>query len=450
MKYRFRGLLTNDGWIQNASVNVDEEGIIKSIIENDDSGEFVNGLALPGFQNAHSHAFQYAMAGIAEIHPAARAADDFWSWRNAMYDIALTISPSALYEVATVLYRQMLRHGYTSVAEFHYLHHDPNGNPYANISEMGEQLLAAAHEVGIKITLIPMFYQRGGFGKPAESGQRRFISENAEAYNRLLQATRDSVRNYPDARMGMGVHSLRAVDGDLIQEIFNNADPDLPLHIHISEQKKEVAECMAFYGRRPVEWLLENCNVNENVHLVHATHLSDDEVTGITQSGAHVVLCPSTEGNLGDGLFRFHDFKQAGGKWSIGTDSHIGLNPFEELRLLDYGQRLTTHSRNTFVLDGNPDSGRNAIDMALLSGRRAMGWKENEYFRIGNPLDAVVINAETPLLSGSVPGQWCSTIVYTSDASDVVGTLVNGRWSYRIGSHPDESTAIAVFQKLRK
>ncbi|MCA6075159.1 formimidoylglutamate deiminase [Fulvivirga sedimenti] len=452
MKYQFKALLTNHGWMENATITVDENGLIKSIATDEDkeSNEGVNGLALPGFQNAHSHAFQYAMAGLAEVHPHHKSADDFWSWRNTMYEIALSISPDTLFEVALLLYRQMLRHGYTSVAEFHYLHHDPTGEPYSNLAEMGERLAAAAGQAGIKITLIPMFYQRGGFGKPAEKNQRRFISRDLDTYMKLLDASRSVIKQYAGATLGMGVHSLRAVDGDLIRECFQLRQNGIPFHIHIAEQLKEVSECEAFYGRRPVEWFLESCQPDHTTHLVHATHLTESEVWGIAASGANVVLCPSTEANLGDGLFRFHDFKMAGGKWSIGTDSHIGLNPFEELRMLDYGQRLISHRRNTFTLEDKADSGFNAIEMSISAGRLAMGRTDHQFFDIGMPFDAVVIDADSPLLAGSSPEQWCSTLIYTGDVSDVLGTIVNGQWKYHRESHDAFPKTVQTFLNLRK
>ena len=451
MNYRFKAILTNNGWIENATVTVNDGGLIESIVvdKHQKSDGYVNGLALPGFQNAHSHAFQYGMAGLAELHPGNRSADDFWSWRSSMYEIALSISPEALYDVALLLYRQMLRHGYTSVAEFHYLHHDPSGNTYSNLAEMGERLVAAARQAGIKITLVPMFYQRGGFGKPAESNQRRFISSDLDAYMKLLDATRSVIKQYPDASLGMGVHSLRAVDGDLIRDCFQLRQNGIPFHIHIAEQLIEVSECEAFYGKRPVEWFLESCQPDHTTHLVHATHLSEAEVWGVAASGANVVLCPSTEANLGDGLFRFNDFKKAGGKWSIGTDSHIGLNPFEELRMLDYGQRLVTHRRNTFAQEDKPDSGFNAIEMSISAGRNAMGRTDHQLFDIDMPFDAVVIDADSPLLAGSSPGQWCSTMIYSCDVSDVLGTIVNGQWKFLREGYDVNPLTIKTLLKLR-
>ena len=441
-------MLTNDGWLENASVTVDNTGIITSF-SNEKNGEYVNGYALPGFQNAHSHAFQYAMAGLAELHLGNNAADNFWSWRNAMYSLALTISPDQMEAIATMLYAEMLRHGYTAVAEFHYLHHDKNGKRYDNVSEMGERLMAAAQTAGINLTLIPMFYQQGGFGEPPGNSQKRFVSHDIENYYRLLAATQHSATKY-NVKTGVGVHSLRAVKPDDVVRICADLEQDLPFHIHVSEQLKEIDDCLSFHGKRPVQWLLDNCEVNSNYHLVHATHLDDNEVQLIAKLGANVVLCPSTEGNLGDGLFRFADFKANGGNWSIGTDSHIGLNPFEELRILDYGQRLITHERNTFYLPQKGDSGFNAIEMAWRSGRRAMGDQTNAYFEIGQPFNAVVMDGKSALTATSSLKNLCNTFVYAADVSNIAGTITNGIWVVSNGRHHDHDAITDRFINVMK
>jgi len=449
--YRFKALLTENGWVENAVVQLNREGMVQSVSSDEKvDAEYVDGFALPGFQNAHSHAFQYAMAGLAELHTGTGVPDDFWSWRNAMYSLALQLSPDQMEAVATMLYAEMLRHGYTAVAEFHYVHHDPEGKPYGNLAELGERLVAAAQKTGIQLTLVPMFYQMGGFGMEPEAKQRRFISPTLDDYLNLLESSSKAVSKYSQANLGMGVHSLRAVKGEdivLLSEKFRN---DRPFHIHVAEQKKEITDSLAFYGHRPVEWLLQNVNVTDNYHLVHATHLSDAEVAGIAKAGAHVVLCPSTEGNLGDGLFRFHDFKALGGKWSIGTDSHVGLNPLEELRVLDYGQRLITHKRNTFFEEGKGDSGFNAIQKAFQSGKKAMGKEGQTFFKEGNSFDAVIYDAKAPLLAASGVQNLCNTIVYSCDVSHQLGTMVKGEWVIKEGLHSQQDTIQKDFVKALK
>ncbi|MEJ1236808.1 formimidoylglutamate deiminase [Chryseolinea sp. T2] len=428
--YKFSGLRLAERWIAPAYVGVDEQGLIQYLSSDspDATGakpdiEVVDGYALPGFRNAHSHAFQYAMAGKAERH-APGASDDFWTWREAMYGCALAMRPDAMEAIATMLYAEMLRNGYTHVVEFHYLHHDERGRHYAHLAEMGERLVAAAAATGIKITLVPVWYQLGDFGTPPFPRQRRFICESRDHYFKLLDATRNFVKHNANARLGFGVHSLRAVEAAEVIATFNEGPKDLPFHLHVSEQLKEVETSLMFQHARPVEWLLEHLPVDSRFHLVHCTHLTDMEVNKLARSGAHVVLCPGTEGNLGDGIFRLSDFARAGGKWSIGTDSQISLNPLEDLRWLDYVQRLITHRRNTF-----DDGAQNLIHTVWHSGNRALAnVVQSDYFNIGQPLDAVVYDASAPLISAGHANQRLSSILYTSDSSAVLGTIVNGKW----------------------
>src|SRR5258706_8681372 len=328
--FKFKALLQKDSWVSPAYVGVDEKGLVQYLSnhapENGIAMDPVDGFVLPGFQNAHSHAFQYAMAGLAENHPA-DTVDDFWTWREAMYRCALSVDPGQAEAIASLLYAEMLRHGYTHVAEFHYLHHDQSGKAYAHLAEMGERMIAAATTSGIKITLVPVFYQKGNFGTEPLPHQRRFISTSVEDYFRLLEGSRAVVKNNDHARLGFSVHSLRAVELSDVIKTFQQGPKELPFHIHVAEQQKEVNDCLAYCGKRPMQWLLENLPVTERFHLVHATHLHDDELKKLAVSGASVVLCPSTEGNLGDGIFRMEEYVKSGGHWSIGTDSHVGLNP---------------------------------------------------------------------------------------------------------------------------
>lgn len=418
--FRFKALLQNQGWLENAAISVDKSGKIVAISHEPD-GEFINGYAIPAFQNAHSHAFQYAMAGLAENHA---GDDDFWSWREAMYSLALNLNPDEMKTIATMLYAEMLRLGYSNVAEFHYVHHDKDGNPYNNLATMGEALIEAAKEAGIKITLIPIFYQKGGFGIEPNERQRRFISKTFDDYAKLFSASAELCEKHSHANIAVGIHSMRGVNHEDILRVINDLPNNIPFHIHVSEQLKEVEDCVNYLGKRPVEWLLDNCELNERFHLVHATHLTEDETENLAKSQANVVICPSTEGNLGDGLFPLRQFQNFGGNWSIGTDSHIGLNPLEELRLLDYGQRLISHKRNTF----SSDSGLVAITKATIAGRKAMNNFTKEFFAIGEPFDACVIKADAPLLECVKLENLASTIVYSADASQILGTFVDGKF----------------------
>lgn len=427
MKYfQFKYLLQQEGWLQNAFVKTDQDGIIQSLSTTPPKEavaiEYINGFALPGFQNAHSHAFQFGIAGMAEKHKPGTK-DDFWSWREAMYECALRMSPDEMEQVATACYKEMLRCGYTHVAEFHYLHHDKDGKPFANLAEMGERLLSAAKTAGIKITLVPVFYQQGGFGMEPQPRQRRFISKTIDDYFHLLDDTAHAAAKYADASLGFGVHSLRAVKPEDIIRTVEQGPKDIPFHLHAAEQLKEVEDSVAFLKKRPIEWLLENLSLNEHFHIVHCTHMNDSEVEGLAKSKAHAVLCPGTEGNLGDGIFRLTDYHRHGGSWSIGTDSHISLNPLEDLRWLDYAQRFTTHKRNTF-----DDGATVLVQKTLLAGRQAMGNNQKNYFVAGQSLDAVVYNAKVPLLAQAGTAHALPAIIYTADTSAILGTMVNGKW----------------------
>lgn len=432
--YKFNALLQANGWLNPAYVSVDHSGIIRYLSDkpfpNSSDIESVNGFALPGFQNSHSHAFQFAMAGMAETHSPG-SSDDFWTWREAMYRCALDISPDQLECIASMLYAEMLRNGYTHVAEFHYLHHDVTGKPYANPAEMGERLIAAATTAGIKITLIPVFYQKGNFGTEPHERQRRFISKTIDEYFRLLDDSANVVVNCNDALLGFGVHSLRAVEHTDIITAFQQGPGTIPFHLHAAEQLKEVEDCLAYLKMRPVEWLLENLHLNERFHLVHCTHMNQMEVDALALTEANVVLCPGTEGNLGDGFFNLTAYLKSGGKWSIGTDSHISLNPLEDLRWLDYAQRAITHKRNTF------DNGAHKlIHLSLNSGRRAMSNNPSPaFFELGSPLDAVVYDGDSPLLSRPGLEHVLPSIVYTADSSQISGTIVNGKWVVKNQRH---------------
>lgn len=434
--YKIDYLVQKDRVLKDIFVEVGQDGKILGI-QNEYNGDYnqIKGLVLPGFQNAHSHCFQYAMAGMAEIHSTENEPDDFWSWRDSMYKIALQISPEQLESVACMLYSEMLRFGYTEVAEFHYLHHDKDGNHYSNLSEMGERLISAAQKTGIKITLIPIFYQKGGFGKDAQDGQRRFLSPNSDDYLKLVDASRKSAQNYAGAKVVKGIHSLRAVDEISLQNVLNTKESGLPLHIHISEQLKEVEECKSFYGKRPVEWLLDNFEVDENYHLVHATHLTTDEVSGIAKSKANVVICPSTEGNLGDGIFPLRDFQKEQGRWSIGTDSHIGLQFMEELRILDYGQRLISHKRNTYYSPEQGNSGFYSLNQSIFNGRKAMGVDSENFFEIGADFDAVVVDIAHPLLFMAKSELKLATNLYSMDQSSIKEVYVAGNRVVSGGVH---------------
>lgn len=414
----FKGLLQKDGWHDDIEVRTDDDGIILSIKTSDGGGE---DFAIPGFRNSHSHAFQYAMAGIAENH--ANPNDDFWSWREAMYKLALEIDPDQLEAIAAMLYSEMLRHGYTHVVEFHYLQNDKNGKRYDNVAILSSRLIAAAAKTGINITVVPVYYKTGGFGKPAVDAQRRFLFQNVDEYLRHVEAVSVACKNYAHAKWGIGVHSLRAAPGEDIIAITEDGPADVPFHIHIAEQLKEVEECVEFYGLRPVEWFLDNIAQDSRLNLVHSTYLLEHELKGIAKGASNVVLCPTTEGNLGDGIFSLKHFRDLGGSWSIGSDSNVCLNPFEEIRLLDYGQRLLSRSRNTF----GPTGSHYAVETAFDAGCRAVGEVPGDFFEIGKPLNACIVSSKHPLIAETSPENRLNAIVYSTDATSQLCSIVNGK-----------------------
>ena len=425
-KFHFKKILFQEGWKKNVKISTDNKGGITEIIENYKGKDYETEiqLAIPGIPNAHSHAFQYAMAGLTENHSESRSSN-FWTWRNEMYNLSLNIDPDSLQAIATMLYSEMLNNGYTSVAEFHYLHHDKNGNKYSNICELGERLLIAAQEAGINITIVPIFYNKGGFNRKYENEQKRFISHNTDEYLTLFEKTVESALKY-GSKTGIGAHSIRAVDEKKLGEINKYNKNKYPFHLHIAEQLKEVEESIKYLGQRPVEWLYNNFEIGENHHLVHATHLTEKETNLITSNNSNVVLCPITEGNLADGIFNFDLFQKKEGNWCIGSDSNVGLSPFEEIRLLDYSNRLKTNNRDTFKNLKSANSGEIALNAVYKNGQKAMGSLRNNYFEIGYPLDFLDIDHHQPLISNSKDKNLLNTIIYSTDIRSIKNTYTNG------------------------
>ncbi|WP_137390974.1 formimidoylglutamate deiminase [Rhodoligotrophos defluvii] len=326
-------------------------------------------LIVPGMANLHSHAFQRAMSGLTERKGPAE--DSFWSWRAVMYEFALSMTPDDVEAVAAQLYVEMLEAGFTRVGEFHYLHHDRDGMPYANIAEMAERIGAASVETGIGLTLLPVYYAHFGFGpKPPAEGQRRFINDR-ERFASLMAASRSVVAGVPGARLGVAPHSLRAATLPEIRDVI--ALPhDGPVHIHVAEQVLEVDECLEATGARPVELLLSSVDVTDRWCLIHATHMSDAELHAMARLGAIAGLCPITEANLGDGIFRAAEFRAAGGQYGVGSDSNVQISLAGELRQLEYSQRLARRVRNVLAAAGGSTGEALLLD-AMAGGARALG-----------------------------------------------------------------------------
>jgi formiminoglutamate deiminase len=324
---------------------------------------------VPGMPNVHSHAFQRGMAGLTEHRGTEH--DTFWTWRELMYRFLAHMTPDDVEAITAQAYVEMLEAGFTRVGEFHYLHHDPQGQPYSDLAEMTSRVVAAAARTGIALTLLPVFYAHGGFGgMPPVAGQRRFICD-LDRYVKLLQASRDLVAKLPNGRCGLAPHSLRAASPEELSILVPLAIGD-PIHLHIAEQVREVEACEAWSGKRPVQWLFDHVSVDSRFCLVHATHVTPAEATQLAKSGAVVCLCPVTEANLGDGYFPAVDFHAQSGSFAIGTDSNIAISVADELRMLEYGQRLQRRERNALG-DRERSTGRVLFESAIQGGARALG-----------------------------------------------------------------------------
>ena len=372
------------------------------------------GPMLPGLVNAHSHAFQRAFAGLAERRDGEQ--DDFWSWRDRMYGVARRINPEALEAVATQLYAELLQGGYTQVCEFHYLHHAPDGSRYPDPLTMSHALLRAASTTGIGLTLLPVLYQRAGFTQPhLREDQRRFATDVS-----LLLTLRDGIRalQQPRVTAGMAIHSLRAVSAEAITELVEAlADDDGPIHIHIAEQTGEVLDCLAATGQRPIAWLAQHVTLDARWQLVHATQATAQEIDTVARSGTGVVICPSTEANLGDGLTDVPHWLLAGTVLALGSDSHVGRTWPAELRLLDYGQRLHLRQRNVSAApqQGQPSTAAHLFERLRAGGGAAAGFARWG-LETGARADWLVLDSRAPGLLGAPPGYALDALVFATDA----------------------------------
>lgn len=388
--------LLPEGWHGNVRITMGD-GRIETVEPGAaaQAGDGRHAIVLPGMPNLHSHAFQRGMAGLAELR--GPSSDSFWSWREVMYRFALSMTPDQVEAVAAQLYVEMLEAGFSRVGEFHYLHHDRDGKPYANIAEMAERIAAAAADTGIGLTLLPVFYAHSSFGGAAPNeGQRRFIND-VNRFARLVEKCRESVHALNQAVVGVAPHSLRAVTPEELEKIAAMA-PDGPIHIHVAEQVKEVEDCLAWSGARPVEWLLANAKVDKRWCLIHATHMTDAETIGMAKSGAVAGLCPITEANLGDGTFAAPLFAGHGGRFGIGSDSNVLIGLPDELRQLEYSQRLAHRARNVLAVAGG-STGRALFDAALDGGSAALG-AGPAHISSGASADFVSLDGNHPSLSG--------------------------------------------------
>jgi formimidoylglutamate deiminase len=444
-----RALLPS-GWARNVRLEVAADGRLASI-EADASAagaERLAGPLLPGMPNLHSHAFQRAMAGLAEV--AGNPNDSFWTWRELMYRLVGRITPEQLQVIARQLYIEMLKAGYTSVAEFHYVHHDQSGQTYADPAELSRRISAAASACGIGLTLLPVLYSHSGFGGQAPNdGQRRFIN-STEQYLRLQQQLAPLLAQQPAQALGLCFHSLRAVTPSQIADVLGAGDAACPVHIHIAEQQKEVDDCLAWSGRRPLQWLYEHVEVDRRWCLVHATHAEADEVAAMARSGAVAGLCLTTEANLGDGIFPAVDYLAQGGRMGIGSDSHVSLSVVEELRWLEYGQRLRDQRRNRLYRSDQPMVGRTLYDAALGGGAQALGQPIGE-LAVGKRADWLVLDGQDPYLAVADGDAILNRWLFAGGDRQVRDVMVNGRWVVCQGRHgQEEESAVAFVEVLRQ
>ena len=427
------------GWASDVALEVDPGGVwsrIETDFPREDAQragfQVVHGPLLPGVVNAHSHAFQRAFAGLAERRETDH--DDFWSWRDRMYRVALAISPTQLKAVASQLYLELLRGGYTQVCEFHYLHHSPEGAPYDDPLTMAWVLIEAARDVGIGITLLPVLYERSGFAAASlRDDQRRFATDAHWVLQAQQRFTKHAGGNTTNA--GVAIHSLRAASPAAIRWLVDGAQG--PIQVHVAEQTGEVDECLKVTGQRPVQWLVQNHALDSRWQLVHATHVTQAEIESVAESGACAVICPTTEANLGDGTTDVGAWLNVGTALSIGSDSHVTRDWREELRLLEYGQRLQRRARN---IAASPSTGHSAtaerMFARVVAGGAPAAGEARWGLVVGARADAVVANSREPALLGVPPSRTLDAMIFSSPSQPFADVMVAGRWVIRDGAHP--------------
>lgn len=440
--------LLPDGWAHNVRLAWDAAGVLTEVSAGvRAAGERAAGPVLPGMPNLHSHAFQRAMAGLTEYRAAGQ--NDFWSWRSLMYRFALELRPEELQAIATQLYIEMLKCGYTSVCEFHYLHHDRDGRPYPNRIELAERLIAAAADSGIGLTLLPVLYEHSGFGRqPVLPDQRRFVTAPEDVLD-MLVSLRGAYPEHERRRYGVAPHSLRAVAPESLDRLVDGVraiDSSAPLHIHVAEQVREVADSVAVLGARPVTWLLDHCEVDPRWCLVHATHMYAPEAERVAKAGAVVGLCPSTEANLGDGIPNAAAYCAAGGTLGIGSDSHTSVSVSEELRWLEYGQRLLHRGRNVLASEQVPQTAEHLFARAVAGGAQASG-RNIAGLAIGESADLLVLGGNGGLTK---PTLALSAWVFGNHGRNAVhDVMVAGRWVVQAGRHSREESTLRDYVRAR-
>jgi formimidoylglutamate deiminase len=435
-RYFAGSALLPEGFARDVVIEVDGDGYLAAVGAGAPEGAVaLSGVAVPGLPNLHSHAFQRAMAGLAER--AGPEGDDFWSWRETMYRFLATLGPDDVESIAAQLYVELLKHGYTAVAEFHYLHNDPSGAPYADRAELAHRIVAAAAASGIGLTLLPVLYQASHFGgAPPTKGQRRFVLAT-DAFHDMVTGLMARHRGDPQLRIGIAPHSLRAVAPDPLREVvaaIGARDATAPIHIHVAEQAKELEDCLAWSGRRPLEWLLGAVPIDRRWCLVHCTQTTAAELRALARSDAVVGLCPATEANLGDGIFPLPAWLEAGGSFGIGSDANVAVSPVEELRWLEYGQRLVSHRRNIGERRPGASTGAGLYRRALAGGAQASG-RDIGALAAGRRADLVVLDPDHPALVGRNGDALLDAWIFNGSGNPVRDVMVGGRWVVRDRVH---------------
>ena len=439
--------LLPSGWSRDVLLEWDEHGTLTRVQPDAKrEGTQAAGPLLPGMANVHSHAFQRAMAGLAEVR--GHATDDFWTWREEMYRLVTRLTPEDVEAIARHLYVELLEHGYTSVGEFHYLHRDPEGREYSQRTEMCDRIVAAAGASGIALTLLPVLYAYGGFGhRPLGPAQKRFAGDVAFVMD-LVRELADFHLPHPVLKLGVAPHSVRAVDALMLTELAAEAarlDPALPIHMHISEQSGEVFECQDTHGTTPLDWVADLVAIDSRWTFVHATHLTQLEMRRLGETGARVALCPVTEGNLGDGIFDFAPWFEAGRPWCIGGDSHVAVNPFDELRALEYSQRLRRRVRNVASSEQFPDVAANLWSGAARDGAVALA-QPSGMLAPGSRADLVVLDVGASDYEGLDAGARLGVAMFGPRGAAVRDVYVAGKQVVADGFHPDREQAAAAFR----
>ncbi len=433
-----------DGWAQDVRIEIDGAGLITavSITSSADSAERAAGPVLPAMPNLHSHAFQRAMAGLAEVSGA--GSDSFWTWREEMYRTVGQITPEDAEAIATKLYVDMLKAGFGSIAEFHYLHHDKTGATYPDRAEMAKRILAAAKTSGLGMTLLPVFYAHANFGGVApHEGQRRFIHD-IDGFERLMAELAPACVQ-DGATLGYAFHSLRAATPDEMNILMASLPKTGPLHIHIAEQQKEVDDSIAWSGKRPMQWLFDHMPVDERWCLIHATHADPSELQRMAASRAVAGLCPATEANLGDGIFDAVSYRAQHGRFGIGTDSHVSPSVVDELRTLEYSQRLRDERRNRLANGPHRSVGRDIYDAALAGGAQALGQPIGA-IAPGKLASLVVLDGDDAFIENATGDAIIDRWLFALGDRTVRDVMIAGEWRIREGRHADDARIDAAFR----